>query len=177
MARRALPAHAHLCSPKKFTQHQLFACLVLKNFLKTDYRGVVAHLADHSALCELLELREVPHFTTLHKASRRLLAIGKVRKLLKASIRLRYGRKRRIKSAAADSTGLESTSASAYFVRRRSRVSGPWKTIVYHHYPKLGLVCDVHTHFILGLLASRGPRPTSMSFGRSSTKPARWCDC
>lgn len=29
-ARRALPAHAHKFSPKKFTQHQLLACLVLK---------------------------------------------------------------------------------------------------------------------------------------------------
>lgn len=46
-AQRELPFYTHPNSPKKFTQHQLFACLVLKNFLKTDYRGVVAHLADH----------------------------------------------------------------------------------------------------------------------------------
>jgi hypothetical protein len=45
-AQRALPLYSHRNSPKKFTQHQLFACLVLKNFLKTDYRGVVAQLAD-----------------------------------------------------------------------------------------------------------------------------------
>ena len=38
VARDALPVHAHCYSPKKFTQHQLFACLVLKEFLKTDYR-------------------------------------------------------------------------------------------------------------------------------------------
>ena len=41
-AKRALPLYSHRHSPKKFTQHQLFACLVLKNFLKTDYRGLVA---------------------------------------------------------------------------------------------------------------------------------------
>lgn len=46
-ARRSLPAYSHKNSPKTFTQHQLFACLALKNFLKTDYRGIVAHLADH----------------------------------------------------------------------------------------------------------------------------------
>ena len=33
VARKALPAYAHRFSPKKFTQHQLFACLVLKEFL------------------------------------------------------------------------------------------------------------------------------------------------
>jgi hypothetical protein len=31
-AQRALPLYSHRCSPKKFTQHQLFACLVLKSF-------------------------------------------------------------------------------------------------------------------------------------------------
>ncbi len=30
----ALPLYSHRHSPKKFTQHQLFACPVLKSFLK-----------------------------------------------------------------------------------------------------------------------------------------------
>jgi hypothetical protein len=49
-ARRALPEYAHRYSPRKFTQHQLFACLVLKNFLRTDYRGLAVHLQDNPAL-------------------------------------------------------------------------------------------------------------------------------
>jgi hypothetical protein len=72
-ARRALPAYSHVCSPRKFTQHQLFACLVLKTFLKTDYRGVVAHLADHPALFAALALTKIPLFTTVEKAAKRLL--------------------------------------------------------------------------------------------------------
>jgi hypothetical protein len=75
-ARRALPKYAHRYSPKKFTQHQLFACLVLKNFLRTDYRGLAVHLQDSPALLVVLELKQVPHFTTFQKASRRLLATG-----------------------------------------------------------------------------------------------------
>jgi len=158
-ARRSLPAYAHRCSPKKFTQHQLFVCLVLKNFLKADYRGVVAHLVDHPTLVELLELRTVPHFTTLQKASRRLLASPKAQRLLESTIRLRYGRRRRVPSSAIDSTGLECSAASAYFVRRRQRVAEPWKKVVYHRYPKLGLVCDTSRHFILAMRTGRGPRP------------------
>ena len=158
-ARRALPAYTHVNSPKKFTQHQLFACLVLKNFLKTDYRGVVAHLADHPPLLQILELRAVPHFTTLHKASRRLLTSTHARRLLKSTIRLHYGRRRRVEFSAADSTGIECSSASAYFVRRRHRVSGPWKKVVYHRYPKLGLICDTSCHYILAFRTGRGPRP------------------
>jgi len=35
----ALPLYAHRFAPRKFTQPQLFACLVLKEFEKKDYRG------------------------------------------------------------------------------------------------------------------------------------------
>ncbi len=158
-ARRALPAYSHKNSPKKFTQHQLFACLALKNFLKTDYRGIVGHLADHPALAEALELTKIPHFTTVEKAAKRLLKSAPARQLLKATVRLHMGRRRRVKRSAIDSTGLECTAASGYFVRRRTRVSEPWKTVVYHHYPKLGVVCDGDDHFILATRAGRGPRP------------------
>lgn len=158
-AQRVLPFYTHPNSPKVFTQHQLFACLVLKNFWKTDYRGVVAHLADHPELCEVLGLSRVPHFTTLQKASRHLLASEPVRRVLESTIRMHYGRRRRVASSAVDSTGLECTAASGYFVRRRHRVSLPWKTVVYHRYPKLGVVCDTSCHFILSIRVGRGPRP------------------
>ena len=51
LACRIWPAHTHRFSRHEFTLPQLFACLVLKTFLKTDYRGLVEHLADHSDLC------------------------------------------------------------------------------------------------------------------------------
>ncbi len=72
-AKRALPAFAHRYSPKKFTQHQLFACLTLKEFLKLDYRGIMQLLMDSPDLCAVIELSEVPHWTTLQKAADRLL--------------------------------------------------------------------------------------------------------
>ncbi|MBI3839614.1 MAG: transposase [Planctomycetia bacterium] len=158
-ALRVLPFYTHTNSPKKFTQHQLFACLVLKNFLKTDYRGVVAHLADHPTLREVMGLKHVPHFTTLHKASRHLLASAPARRVLQSTIRLHYQHRRQVQSSAVDSTGLECSCASGYFVRRRQRVGSPWKMVVYHHYPKLSLVSDTSCHFILALRVGRGPRP------------------
>jgi hypothetical protein len=158
-ARRALPEYAHRYSPKKFTQHQLFACLVLKQFLKTDYRGLAVHLTDNPSLVTTLGLKQVPPFTTFQKASQRLLLTAPVRKLLKSTVRLHLGRKRRVKRAAIDSTGLECTSASGYFVRRRSRVENPWKTVVYHHYPKLSVVASTDDHFVFALDARRGARP------------------
>ena len=72
-AARALPPYSHRFSPKKFTQHQLLACLVLKELLKSDYRGVCQVLADCADLREAIELKCVPHWTTLQKAAARLL--------------------------------------------------------------------------------------------------------
>jgi hypothetical protein len=137
---------------------------VLKCFLKTDYRGLVAHLADCPSLLEVLKLGAVPHYTTLQKASRRLLAAAPARRLLDATVREHMGRKQRVRRAAIDSTGLESSAASGYFVRRRERVGMPWKTVVYHHFPKLGLVCDVEAHFILAAREDRGPKPDVADF-------------
>jgi hypothetical protein len=157
-AEESLPTYSHRCSPKKFTQHQLFACLVLKSFLKTDYRGIVAHLMDCPSLVKALGLKEVPHYTTLQKATRRLLASAPAKRLLDTTVRQHLGRRRRVARAAIDSTGLESSAASGYFVNRRRYVGGPWKTVLYHRYPKLGLVCDVETHFILAFQTTRGPK-------------------
>lgn len=42
--REALPEYAHRCIPKKFTQRQLFAYLMLKEFERSDYRAVEARL-------------------------------------------------------------------------------------------------------------------------------------
>jgi len=96
VGRRALADYGHLFSPKKFTQPQLFACLVLKSFLKTDYRGVVAFLQDCPELSRAIGLEQIPHFTTLQKAGRRLLKLGNVQGLLAATLRAKGRRKKKV---------------------------------------------------------------------------------
>src|SRR5207244_13334664 len=76
LAREALPAYSSKYSRKDFTQHQLFAALALKTFLKTDYRGVVAFLADSSDLRDDLGLTKVPDHSTLSYAEHRLPKMG-----------------------------------------------------------------------------------------------------
>jgi hypothetical protein len=56
----ALTRYSHKFSPKTFTQPQLFACLVLRKFHKTDYRGIAAQLCDRSDLRQILELQRAP---------------------------------------------------------------------------------------------------------------------
>lgn len=73
LARDALPLYSSRFSRRDFTQHQLFAILVLRQFFKTDYRGVCQLLEDLPELREHLELESVPHYSTLCYAERRLL--------------------------------------------------------------------------------------------------------
>jgi len=71
--RRAWPDYAHRFSPHKYTQPQLFALLALRQFFKTDYRGLVQLVAEWSDLRQALGLQQVPNYSTLCYAERRLL--------------------------------------------------------------------------------------------------------
>jgi hypothetical protein len=159
VASQVFPKYSHKNSPKKFTQGQLFACLVLKNFLKLDYRGLQNLLVDCSDLTAAIEMKSVPHFTTFQKASRKLLAAEPVHRLLDETVSRMMGQRKYVQLAAMDSTGLESTAASPYFAKRRSRQENPWKTVVYHRYPKLAIVCRKLIQFIIGFQTHRGPKP------------------
>ena len=164
MAQDALPAYRQKNSPKKFTHHQLFACLVLKNFLKTDCRGGIEHLADSPELGGAIELFYLPHLKTLQKAAKRLLMKRFAQKLLDETVKQHVGRRKFVLDTAFDSTGLSAACASAYFVKRRQGKDSPWKTMLYHRYPKLGIVSDVSNHFILTFQSGRGPKPDVNEF-------------
>lgn len=88
VAVESLAAYSHLFSPKKFTQPQLFAILVLKEFMRCDYRKVTALLKDCPELGETIGLKQVPHFTTIQKASKRLLGLKPARGLLRSTLKL-----------------------------------------------------------------------------------------
>ena len=75
VGQRTFPPYSHPHSVHYYTQPQLFALLVLKRVLRTDYRGLVTLVAEWSELRRALGLRErVPHYSTLCYAARRLLS-------------------------------------------------------------------------------------------------------
>ena len=76
LAREAMPAYSSATSRHDFTQHQLFAVLALKAFLKTDYRGVAQHMRDYAEVRADIGLNKVPHYSTLCYAAGRLLKGG-----------------------------------------------------------------------------------------------------
>src|SRR5580704_7163380 len=148
----AFSDYSHVYSPKKFTQPQLFACLVLKEFEKKDYRGIRQLLQDCPELCQVIGLQAVPHFTTLQKASRRLLTQQRVRRLVEHTVRNIRGRKTREPYAAVDSSGFDARHASRYFIWRRDNQKQdekrPKKRRRYKRYGKLMVIVDCATHAI-----------------------------
>src|SRR4051794_14637484 len=159
-ARQAVAAHRHRFSPKKFTQPQLLACLVLKEFSRLDYRGLAEHLADHPDLARLIDLKVVPHFTTFQKAAARLLRAAPARAMFEAVLARALRdkvRKRRVPLAAIDGTGMESRHVSRYYVKRRSKTGTGTQETTYSKYPKVVLVTDCRTHLVLAAVPGRGP--------------------
>jgi len=160
--RQVFSDYSHVYSPHKFTQPQLFACLVLKEFEKKDYRGVCQLLIDCSDLRDAIGLKTVPHFTTLQKASQRLLKQKHVRRLVDDTVQRIRKRSKTVKYAAVDSTGFDAHHASRYFIWRskvRQKDKQPKKRVSYKHYGKLMVVVCCATHAILAAVASRGPTP------------------
>lgn len=169
-AKQSLPAYRHIKSPKKFTQHQLVACLVLKEFFTTDYRGIEEILKDSSDLQKILELSEVPHYTTLQKAAHRITKKGILDKLMQeilASAVQANFMKKNVALSAIDGTGFESHHISAYFVKRKAKGEEKYQMTTYTRYPKVGIVADCNTHMVLSGVPSRGPYPDIAHFEKA----------
>lgn len=119
LARRHLADYAHEFAPKKYTQPQLFACLILKAHLGCTYRKAEEMLILMPAVREAIGLASVPRFTTLQAFADRPEIMALIDGVL-ASIGHAIA-KDRPQDAALDGTGLEVASASAHFVSRAGR--------------------------------------------------------
>lgn len=76
IARDSGPAFEKRRGPRRFNNHQLFVLLVLRQFFRTDYRGIIAIIEDSAELRRILELQSVPHYSTLCYAEQRFAKKG-----------------------------------------------------------------------------------------------------
>src|ERR1700712_2633569 len=82
VAKDALPKYSPKSSRHDFTLPQLFACLVLKEHQRKDYRGAEQLLIDCPDLRDTIGLTVAPDHTTLKRAADRLLVGPRARRLL-----------------------------------------------------------------------------------------------
>lgn len=124
LADRAVGPYTSRFSRRDFTQPQLLAVLLLRGVMDQTYRGVYLLLKSSDTLRHALGLRKVPHWTTLERTAntpgtRELL--DAVMAELMAS--LGGGQRPEVGDVAIDSTGLETSVASAYFTKRAGKTT------------------------------------------------------
>src|SRR5271154_5395142 len=113
-----------------FTQRQLMACLILRAYLKTTYRGVLEFLSVSPSLRKHLGLGDkLPHYTTLQKFSARSNVLAIADAMIQSIARAAGRLEPEPEAAAMDATGLETTTASAHFQCRRGGQRRKWVKI------------------------------------------------
>lgn len=117
-AKKYVAPYSHAKSPQKFTQQQLISCLVLRAYLKTTYRGIIEVLEASDGLRARLGLRRLPHYSTLKKFADRSDVLHIVDCMILEIVRQFAPA---AEEAAIDSTGLETTSASAHYRSRSGK--------------------------------------------------------
>ena len=164
-----MPAYSHVKSPRRFTQPQLLACLLLRARLKLTYRATSDLLAASDGLRQAIGLARVPDHSTLQKFAERAVTGNAVDDALGALLR-RVGPGP--DAVAIDSTGLETGSASAHYLTRSGRRR--------RHYVKLTVAVTCGGLLPLGVAVGRGPSndapqawPVLAAARRKGLRPAR----
>lgn len=156
VAQSCLPPYAAPRSKHVFTQHQLVTLVCLMRYARWTYREAEVRLAEHGELRIALELSRVPDFTTLAKFFHRLTH-GMVQRVLEATVQRMPSAPPIAKggtTVAADATGLETSSASTYYIKRLQQfgIQRPRRAWV-----KSSLLVDVPQRFIVAQEVSMGP--------------------
>jgi len=132
-----------------FTQRQLLSCLIVRAYLKTTYRGLLEFLKISPDLRRELGLEDkLPHYSTLQKFSTRSQVVEIVQMII-ARIGEQAIKQSVHPAAAMDSTGLATTTASAYFQSRQGKKMRGWA--------KVSVIVLCGSLLPLALVVDRGP--------------------
>ena len=119
VAERILPERAHRFAPRRYTQPQLFACLLLREYLHLDYRSAEEVIGASDSLRRILWLRCVPDYSTLWRFAQEKVTPELIEQALTETLKLLPSAGEGVRCVALDSTGLWTTHASRYFEARR----------------------------------------------------------
>jgi hypothetical protein len=164
MAKKVLPAYSSKFSRKDFTLPQLYACLILKSFFDTSYRGIEAFLRDAPEWCADIGLRRVPDHNTICEAFAVLTTLQKTNGMLDKMAEEFEARgllNLHGKPLCADSTHFEKHVVSRHFERRKNKglttkTTQQKKSESARTLPKLGLCVAAGCHAILSLWTGTG---------------------
>lgn len=142
-------------SKKEFTTYQLLTLLLIKIYEKKGYRAFISWLKI-SDIQKWLQLRKIPHFTTLQKFADRL-KVPMLEKLLMTS-----GETKSFQRGALDATGLTFRNPSRHYEKRMTDFGQ--KIIKKRDFFKCAIVADVDHQLILALKTRKKSRNDNRDF-------------
>jgi transposase len=143
MTQSALPLYTHKKSPHRFTFPQLAACVLMTFYMDISYRDMEEWLMATDQVRRVLELKEVPNYSTLSRAAKRLKTsdLRRMRDELLKQVGVDE------EAMVADSTGFTPSQASSYYVNRTGK---PIQEFIKGLY-----VMGLHTKLIVGWASTR----------------------
>src|SRR5512135_265673 len=145
LCQAVVPAYSNLKSPHRFTQPQLFACVLLMFYVRKSYRDMEEWLLASGAVVKELGLKDIPDHSTLNRTYKRMRM-----KLLNALQRQLLDQLHPNELGIAfDTTGFSPTQASLHYLARCGRK--------YDHFYKGGYAVGVDSQLILASMSGEGP--------------------
>lgn len=143
-----LPIYSCKYSKRKYTQHQLLTLTLLKGYLNMDYRNIVELVELMDKLKLRIGIKQVPHYTTLHKFATRIKSVM-FRSLLQQTLKLFYSYSEKIDVTAIDSSGFTRGNCSYYYSFRTGKKR--------RSFPKVSISVDIDKFSITGFKISYKP--------------------
>jgi hypothetical protein len=164
LKRARYPLRRSRYANRLYTDHQHVVLLALRQHFRKSYRDFCEEIEVCTLLLDELGLRRVPHWTTLHKFSRR----ANTRRLERLLLAYLDEARVRVLHLAVDSTGFSPTSASTYYVRTLKRREGkpgrPRNRREMSHYLKQTVAAETRKQLIVAVKFRRGPANDSPDF-------------
>lgn len=144
LAQQALPRYTHPKSPHRYNLPQRVACVLLKFYLDVSYRDAEEWLLASDQVQRVLELKQVPDYSTL------IRTYGVLRQAEWDALRrtLLDGLGVQEEAISVDTTHFRLSQASAYFMTRSGRA--------YREWVKGGYAVGIESQLILGWRSGRG---------------------